>query len=145
MSLPHSDILRAFRRRWLATPTLVALVPGGLHHEDDEGGEDGATPNARLQVRHEAPEYHSGTAFVQKFLVTVTVWSAAGPVDAGRVEAAAQAAFARSARSALTLRGGRVLDLTRGDGDLEQDPERSRGRGVLVTALSWNVLVQGEG
>lgn len=141
MSVPHSEILKAFRQRWLASSMLAALVPGGLHQGNVP--DDSRQPYASLKVRHEQPEYNSGTSYVQKFKVDLTVWSSAGPADAGKIEQTIQGVYPRSVASLLTLKSGTVLQVQQAEGDLDVEPEMKSGKDVLITALAWELLIQG--
>lgn len=140
--MPHGEILKAFRTRWLTNGSLTTVVPGGLHYGNVPDGE--AQPYGRISISHEAPTYTSSTAFVQRFRVGLSVWSSAGPTDAGDIERRVLATFPRSAAPSMHVRRGQVLNLERIDGDLEQELEAKNAADVLVTTLAWTVTVQGE-
>jgi hypothetical protein len=145
----EANLLAGWRTLWNATAAIANAVPGGLWldrvPEDGANGQAVATPYAEITVRPADAEYCSGGKFLQSFAVEVSVWSNAGPVDGGTIQAAIGAAFdppaGGSVPSGLTVANATPIRVDQVAGKFELDPARAKSKDILVATAAWNVIL----
>ncbi len=144
-------LLAGWRSLWTGSAALSASVPGGLWQDRaPERGSDGvtpvATPYAEISVRTEPAQYNSSPSYLQLFEVRVTVWSNAGPVNGGTIQAIIGRLFdpppGMAAPAGLQISGGvQVIRVDAADSQFELDPARVKAGDILVATAAWNVLL----
>jgi hypothetical protein len=147
----HSaDVLRAVKAQWdRAVP--ADLVPGGLHHGRVPEGVDPTRPYASVMVEEADYLFPSGAQYLQAFDVTLSVWSQAGPTDAGAIRRAIDVCFdrdrachagAQNGLGELEVPGGLVIDLEPLPSMIEEDEATKDGKEVMLTRRRWRLWVQ---
>ncbi len=75
------DVYRAVKALW-GGPLSVS-VPGGVWQ--GRPNQAASTPYAVVKAEEQAHEFNTGAGVIQRFRLTVTVWSTAGAIDAGTI------------------------------------------------------------
>lgn len=139
-----ADILASVKARWDRDKTLRRVVPGGIH----QGPPDDTVraPYARFMTEEEEAEWTSGKVYIQTWLVEVSVWSTAGPVDAGEIGRTIDRLFNRDRPQDWLLPGlqARVLDLPPAPGTLTLDDNTREAKDTLLLHRRYNFLIQAE-
>lgn len=142
-------LLAGWRSLWTGSAALSAAVPGGLwQNRAPELGTDGnpvATPYAEIFVKAEPAQYSSAPSYLQLFEVRVEVWSNAGPVNGGTIQAIVGRLFDPPAGMAvppgLQVQGVQVIRVDAADSQFELDPARVKAGDILVATAAWNILL----
>lgn len=139
-----ADILASVKARWDRDKTLRQLVRGGLHHAPPPA----VTPDpyARFVAEPEPPEWTSGKVYIQDWLVEVSLWSTAGPVDSGNIARAIDRLFNRDRPQDFLLPGpqSKVLDVAPADGPLETETATREAKDTLLLHRRYNFTIQAE-
>jgi hypothetical protein len=134
------EILRAFKRRWDASP-LARLVPGGLWY--GRVPDSAASPYARITLQSERPQWTSGRDYTQEVNVTISVWNLPGAgLDAfSEIVEALSSTYDYQERFFPLSGGRRCLWLEPQTSEIQQDGSQD-AQPVLVASGSWRVLLQ---
>ncbi|MCC6419278.1 MAG: hypothetical protein IT429_13670 [Gemmataceae bacterium] len=128
------DVYRAVKALW-GGPLAVA-VPGGVWQ--GRPNQAAGTPYAVAKVEEQPHEFNTGAGVIQRFGLTITVWSTAGAVDAGTIRRQLDTVI----RAGLALQHGTLLHCLPAPGALDTDPAPKDARDVLVTACAFDILAQ---
>lgn len=143
-----ADIFAGIKARWDGDASLAESVPGGLHALAAAAavldGAPGASPYATCQVKEQPPNWTSGSAYWQSFLVTLKVWSRGGVTNAGVLRQLMRSRFNKDNKDQLDVTGvTKVLEIHPAAGDLTIDPRRKEARDVLAAAYVFELVLQG--
>jgi len=139
--MKSDDVLAGWKTLWDADSSLGSLVPGGLSFErvPSEKG----SPYGILACEEGDREWTGKTSWIQPFTITVQVWSAAGPVDAGAIFDRVHEVFKRSTKSNLVVTGAtRTVDLVPLPGKVTTEQTMRQGKDVLISMGKWKVVLQ---
>lgn len=136
-------IISAWKTLWDADASLPTLVPGGLWTPPVTGGT--TSPYATLTLKAAPPQWVTSGAYLQDWTVEVKVWSTAGAVDAGGIQAALDAAFKLTSKDSLSIPSAtRVVSLLAVPGSFADRDGRKERKEALLTTARWTLKLQGQ-
>lgn len=128
------DVYRAVKALWGGA--LTTSVPGLAW--PGRPPQAASTPYAVVKVEEQAHEFNTGNGVIQRFKLTITVWSKAGAVDAGAIRRQLDTVI----RAGLALQHGTLLHCLPAPGAIEADAAAVDAKDVLVTACAFDILAQ---
>ena len=136
--LGPEKVLEAIQVQWTAS-LMTNSVPGGLWH-DRIPPEVTASPAAVVTIEDLEFQHTSGPT-LERYQVTITIWSKGTTVAAGAMRKALGEAFPRAA-STLTFTGATLVDWLPTPGKFEVNETRLTDGNVLAGKASWEATIQ---
>jgi hypothetical protein len=138
MTATDVDVAAGFQSLWAAAE-LAALVPGGLHWEEDGVPATTEPPYAVFRVKPGARMTTAGALYVETFGVNAEVYATNPAARAATLRALAaidrcQAAWPGASGACVMVKPGRYEPPAGGD--------RTAARDVFVLRLAWDVALE---
>lgn len=137
MPVVPDDVLDGLRALW-AGSRMPSLVTGGLYH--GRATTSAQKPYAAIKATEGDREEFSGTAYLQRYTVEVTVWSSDAPPEMAEIRRELSRLLDRTAD--LSIPNARVVHVRGRGGRLEVAAAQQDANDVLIAAGTWDVLVE---
>jgi hypothetical protein len=135
-----ANIAASIKHLFGLSPTLPALIPGGLLYGIEKAGTE--YPYASLTIEPGDAQWMTGVTYTQEYRVKIRVWGTQEIGDSDTIQESLEGLMGMTTKLTILGSGVHTLQCVLEPYSIDEDPERNLGENVFINSASWVITLQ---